>query len=82
MKHYIVTYEGRLWLSYAKNPKEAIFNVITDFKVDGDWHEFKASFNVIAEGVDGDWHDFTARSVGSYTAESKTIEFKVVDADE
>lgn len=63
MKHYIVTYEGRLWLSYAHNPKEAIFNVI-------------------AEGVDGDWHDFTARSVGSYTAESKTIEFKVVNADE
>ena len=42
MKHYIVTHEGRLWLALAKNPKEAIFNVITDFKVDGDWHEFKA----------------------------------------
>ena len=42
MKHYIVTHEGRLWLVFAKNPKEAIFNVITDFKVDGDWREFKA----------------------------------------
>lgn len=62
MKHYIVTLEGRLWLSYAKNPKEAIFNVI-------------------AEGVDADWHEFKARSVGSYTAECKTIEFKVVDAE-
>lgn len=41
MKHYIVTYEGRLWLSYAKNPKEAIFQIIAQ-GVDGDWHDFKA----------------------------------------
>ena len=41
MKHYIVTYEGRLWLSYAHNPKEAIFNVIAE-GVDGDWHDFTA----------------------------------------
>ena len=60
MKHYIVTLEGRLWLTYAHNPKEAINQVI-------------------AEGVDADWHDFTARSVGSYTAQSKTVEFKIVD---
>lgn len=62
MKHYIVTYEGRLWLTFAGNPKDAIFNVI-------------------AQGVDGDWHDFKARSVGSCTAESKVVEFKVVDAE-
>lgn len=42
MKHYIVTYEDRLWLSYAHNPKEAIFQVITEHKVDGDWHDFVA----------------------------------------
>ena len=41
MKHYIVTYEDRLWLSYAHNPKEAIFNVIAE-GVDGDWHDFTA----------------------------------------
>lgn len=41
MKHYIVTYEGRLWLSYAKNPKEAIFQIIAQ-GVDGDWHDFNA----------------------------------------
>lgn len=41
MKHYIVTYEGRLWLSYAKNPKEAIFQIIAQ-GVDGDWHDFHA----------------------------------------
>lgn len=62
MKHYIVTYEDKLWLTFAHNPKEAIFNVI-------------------GQGVDGDWHDFSARSVGSYTSESKTVEFKVVDAE-
>ena len=62
MKHYIVTYEGRLWLTYAHNPKEAIQQVI-------------------AQGVDGKWNDFIARSVGSYTTESKTVEFKVVDAE-
>ena len=62
MKHYIVTHEDRLWLSYAHNPKEAIFNVIADYAVDGDWHEFKA------------------RSVGSCTAESRAVEFKMVDA--
>lgn len=42
MKHYIVTFEGRLWLSYAHNPKEAINQVIIEHKVDGDWHDFKA----------------------------------------
>lgn len=42
MKHYIVTYEDRLWLSYAHNPKEAIFQVITEHKVDDDWHDFIA----------------------------------------
>ena len=62
MKHYIVTYEDRLWLTFAHNPKEAIFNVI-------------------GQGVDGNWNDFNARSVGSYTAQSKTVEFKVVDAE-
>ena len=62
MKHYIVTLEDRLWLTFAHNPKEAIYQVI-------------------AQGVDADWHDFTARSVGSYTAQSKTVEFKVVDAE-
>ena len=42
MKHYIVTYEDRLWLTLAHNPKEAINQIIVDFKVDGDWHDFKA----------------------------------------
>lgn len=42
MKHYIVTHEGRLWLTITHNPKEAINQVIVDFKVDGDWHDFKA----------------------------------------
>lgn len=41
MKHYIVTYEGRLWLSYAHNPKEAIFKIIAQ-GVDGNWHDFVA----------------------------------------
>ena len=41
MKHYLVTYEGRLWLSYAHNPKEAINQVILT-GVDGDFHDFKA----------------------------------------
>lgn len=41
MKHYLVTYEGRLWLSYAHNPKEAINKVIA-MGVDGDFHDFRA----------------------------------------
>lgn len=41
MKHYIVTYEDRLWLSYAPNPKEAINQVIA-MGVDGDFKKFIA----------------------------------------
>lgn len=41
MKHYIVTFEDRLWLSYAHNPKEAINQVITQ-GVKGRWSDFKA----------------------------------------
>ena len=41
MKHYIVTYEDRLWLSYAPNPKEAI-NQIIAMGVDGDFKKFVA----------------------------------------
>lgn len=41
MKHYIVTYEDRLWLSYAHNPKEAINQVIA-MGVDGDFKNFVA----------------------------------------
>lgn len=41
MKHYIVTYEDRLWLSYAHNPKEAINQVIA-MGVDGDFKDFVA----------------------------------------
>lgn len=41
MKHYIVTYEDRLWLSYAKNPKEAINQIIIQ-GVDGDFRDFTA----------------------------------------
>ncbi len=41
MKHYLVTYEGRLWLSYAHNPKEAINQVIAQ-GVDGNFKDFKA----------------------------------------
>lgn len=59
MKHYIVTYKGRFWLTYAYNPKEAIFNVIKTGSYDDS---------------DYDWHDFKARSVGNYMAEGKTIE--------
>ena len=41
MKHYIVTYEGRLWLTYAHNPKEAIQQVIA-MGVDGAFKDFIA----------------------------------------
>lgn len=41
MKHYIVTYEDRLWLSYAHNPKEAINQVIA-MGVEGDFKKFIA----------------------------------------
>jgi hypothetical protein len=41
MKHYIVTYEDRLWLSFAHNPKEAIQQVIAQ-GVEGNWNDFKA----------------------------------------
>ena len=41
MKHYIITLEGRLWLSYANNPKEAINQVIS-MGVDGAFKDFKA----------------------------------------
>ena len=41
MKHYIVTLDGRLWLSYAHNPKEAINQVIAE-GVDGAFKDFKA----------------------------------------
>lgn len=41
-KHYIVTFEGRLWVTVATNPKEAINQVITDFNVKGKWGDFKA----------------------------------------
>lgn len=41
MKHYIVTYEDKLWLSYAHNPKEAINQVIA-MGVDGDFKNFVA----------------------------------------
>lgn len=41
MKHYIVTYEGRLWLSYAHNPKEAINQVIA-MGVEGEFKKFIA----------------------------------------
>ena len=42
MTHFIVIYEDRLCLTYAKDWKDAIFNVITDFQVDGDFKNFKA----------------------------------------
>lgn len=41
MKHYIVTYEDRLWLSYAHNPKEAINQVIA-MGVEGEFKKFIA----------------------------------------
>lgn len=41
MKHYIVTFEGRLWLVYAQNPPEAIKQVMGQ-GVKGKWNDFKA----------------------------------------
>lgn len=41
MKHYIVTYEDRLWLSYALTPKHAILQIIEQ-GVDGDFRDFTA----------------------------------------
>ena len=41
MKHYIVTYQDRLWLVYAQNPPEAIKKVIAQ-GVKGKWNDFKA----------------------------------------
>ncbi len=43
MKHYIVTYQDRLWLSYAKNPAEAIKKVIAQFNIKGAWKDFTAA---------------------------------------
>ena len=43
MKHYIVTYQGRLWLVFAKNPPEAINKVIAQFNIKGKWKDFTAA---------------------------------------
>lgn len=43
MKHYIVTYQGRLWLVFAKNPPEAIKKVIAQFNIKGKWNDFTAA---------------------------------------
>lgn len=43
MKHYIVTYQGRLWLVFAKNPPEAIKKVIAQFNIKGAWKDFTAA---------------------------------------
>ena len=43
MKHYIVTYQGRLCLVYAKNPPEAIKKVIAQFNIKGAWKDFTAA---------------------------------------
>lgn len=43
MKHYIVTYQGRLWLVFAKNPPEAIKKVIAKFNIKGKWNDFTAA---------------------------------------
>lgn len=43
MKHYIVTYQGRLWLVFAKNPPEAIKKVIAQFNIKGAWKDFTAT---------------------------------------
>lgn len=43
MKHYIVTYQGRLWLVFAKNPPEAIKKVIAQFNIKGRWNDFTAA---------------------------------------
>lgn len=43
MKHYIVTYEDRLWLVYAQNPPEAIKKVIAQFNIKGAWKDFTAA---------------------------------------
>lgn len=42
MKHYIVTYQGRLCLVYAKNPPEAIKSVMTQLEIKGKWNDFTA----------------------------------------
>ena len=43
MKHYIVTYQNRLWLVFAKNPPEAIKKVIAQFNIKGKWNDFTAA---------------------------------------
>ena len=43
MKHYIVTYQVRLWLVFAKNPPEAIKKVIAQFNIKGRWNDFTAA---------------------------------------
>ncbi len=43
MKHYIVTYEDRLWLVFAKDTPEAIKKVIAQFNVKGAWRGFSAA---------------------------------------
>lgn len=42
-KHYIVTFEDKLFLSYAENPKVAIWQIIERFEYDkGLFKKFKA----------------------------------------
>ena len=42
-KHYIVTFEDELFLSYAENPKKAIWQIIEQFEYDRElFKEFKA----------------------------------------
>ena len=43
MKHYIVTLEDNLYLSYAENPKKAIWQIIDEFNMDKNlFNEFRA----------------------------------------
>lgn len=43
MKHYIVFYEDRMFMVFAKDPKTAIYTIINNFELDkNDFKLFKA----------------------------------------
>ena len=64
MKYYIVTVDGRLFLSYAKDPKVAIKQIMNDTTIDTTGYQFD---------------DFRARSVGNLVANHGVVmEMKVV----
>lgn len=68
MKYYIVTVDGRLFLSYAKDPKVAIRQIMNDTTIDTTGYQFD---------------DFKARSVGNLVANyGNVMEFIVGEVEE